>query len=105
MFSAQKLMTRESDEAASQCGRTRKVQRGHVGCLAAGMMSDKSSDTNARYYDTRMPEPVVPTRGAPWFTRALWALALMMVVGLGYSFWRISAVASPRLDLPPGQTP
>ena len=68
------------------------------------MISSQSSDDNPRFYDTTMPDPVIPTRRTPWFMKALWALALMMVAGLAYSFWRISSVASPRLDAP-GQTP
>jgi hypothetical protein len=36
--------------------------------------------------------------------KALWALALLMLVGIVYSFWRISNVASPRLDIPQTQT-
>jgi hypothetical protein len=31
----------------------------------------------------------------------LWALAGLLVVGLAYSFWRLSSVASPKLDVPP----
>jgi hypothetical protein len=68
------------------------------------MISTQSSDSNPRFYDTTMPEPVIPTRRTHWFMKALWALALLMVLGLVYSFWRISTVASPRLDVAPGQT-
>ncbi len=64
------------------------------------MISSRSSDANQPYYDTSMPEPEIPTRKTPWFTKALWALALLMVVGMVYSFWRISNVPSPRLDTP-----
>ncbi|HEY3255115.1 MAG TPA: hypothetical protein VGJ91_14245 [Polyangiaceae bacterium] len=67
------------------------------------MISSQSSDTNRRYYDTSMPEPVIPTRKMPWFTKALWALALLLVVGMVYSFWRIATVPSPRLDVPTTQ--
>ena len=61
----------------------------------------QSSDTHPRYYDISMDKPVIPTRSTPWFMKALWALAALMVVGIGYSFWRISSVESPRLDVPP----
>lgn len=61
------------------------------------------SDANRPYYDTSMPAPVIPKRKTPWFMKALWALALLLVVGLVYSFWRISTVPTPRLDVP--QTP
>lgn len=64
------------------------------------MISSQSSDANRRYYDASMPEPEIPTRRTPWFLKALWALALLLVVGLAYSFWRISTVPSPRLDVP-----
>ena len=65
------------------------------------MIPSQSSDANRRYFDTTMPEPEIPTRKTPWFLKALWALALLLVVGLVYSFWRISTVPSPRLDVPP----
>jgi hypothetical protein len=65
------------------------------------MISTKSSDANRPFYDTAMPAPVIPTRGTNWFMKALWALALLMLVGVVYSFWRISSVASPTLDVPP----
>ncbi|MEO6599428.1 MAG: hypothetical protein ABIQ16_06115 [Polyangiaceae bacterium] len=61
------------------------------------MISTQSSDGS---YDAAMPAPVIPTRSANWFMKALWALALMMVIGMVYSFWRISTVASPRLEVP-----
>lgn len=64
------------------------------------MLSNQSSDANRPFFDTTMPDPVIPTRGTHWFMKALWALALAMVVGMVYSFWRISSVASPRLDVP-----
>ena len=51
-----------------------------------------------------MPDPVIPTRQTPWFMKALWVLALLMVVGIGYSFWRISSVDSPTLEVPPAQS-
>ncbi len=61
----------------------------------------QSSDHHAPYYDTRMPEPEIPMRSTPWFMKALWALAAMLVIGIAFSFWRISSVEQPRLDLPP----
>lgn len=68
------------------------------------MISSQSSDANRPYFDTSMPEPEVPTRKTPLFMKALWALALLLVVGLVYSFWRISAVPSPKLDVPLSQS-
>jgi len=68
------------------------------------MISSQSSDDNRSYYDTSMPAPVIPTRKTPWFMKALWALALLLVVGLVYSFWRISTVPSPRVDVPQTQS-
>jgi len=66
------------------------------------MIPSQSSDTNRQYYD--MPEPEIPKRKTPWFMKALWALALLLVVGLVYSFWRISTVPTPKLDLPQTQS-
>jgi hypothetical protein len=68
------------------------------------MISNQSSDANRPYYDTAMPAPVIPKRKTPWFMKALWALALLLVVGMVYSFWRISTVPSPRLDVPQTQS-
>ena len=68
------------------------------------MISTQSSDNQPRFYDTTMPEPVIPTRRMPWFMKALWAFALLMVVGIVYSFWRISSVATPKLDVPQSQS-
>ncbi|HYQ30768.1 MAG TPA: hypothetical protein VER04_26230 [Polyangiaceae bacterium] len=68
------------------------------------MISSQSSNAKPYQY-TAMPEPEIPTRKMPWFTKALWALALLLVVGMAYSFWRISTVPSPRLDIPPAQPP
>ena len=64
------------------------------------MISTQSSDANRPFYDTAMPAPVIPTRKTNWFMKALWALALLMLVGMVYSFWRISTVATPKLDVP-----
>lgn len=68
------------------------------------MISSQSSDANRPYYDPRMPAPDIPTRKTPWFMKALWALALLLVVGMAYSFWRISAVPTPHLDVPQTQS-
>jgi hypothetical protein len=65
------------------------------------MISTQPRDAHHHFYDTTMPKPVIPTRHMHWFPKALWVLALLLVVGLAYSFWRISNVASPRLDVPP----
>ncbi|HET7543160.1 MAG TPA: hypothetical protein VFK05_24975 [Polyangiaceae bacterium] len=67
------------------------------------MISSQSNEANRAYrayQDTGMPAPEIPTRRTPWFMKALWALALLLVVGLVYSFWRISSVPTPRLDIP-----
>jgi len=69
------------------------------------MISSQSSDANRPYYDARMPAPEIPTRKTPWFMQALWAMALLLVVGMVYSFWRISTVPSPRLDVPQSEAP
>lgn len=68
------------------------------------MISSQSSNTNRPYFDKSMPEPEIPTRKTPWFMKALWALALLLVVGLVCSFWRISSVPTPSLDVPQGQS-
>ena len=68
----------------------------------------RTSGAGKAYFDQSMPEPVIPTRHTPWFLKALWLLAVLMVVGIVYSFWRIANVASPTLDVPaqtPGQAP
>jgi hypothetical protein len=57
-------------------------------------------------FSVAMPKPEIPVRRMPAFMKALWLLALLVLVGIAYSFWRISTVASPKLDLPAGaQTP
>jgi len=67
------------------------------------MISSQSTNSNRPYYDAPMPAPDIPKRKTPWFMKALWALALLLVVGMVYSFWRISTVPSPRLDVPQTQ--
>jgi len=56
-------------------------------------------------FTTAMPKPVIPVRRTPAFMKALWLLAVLVLVGIGYSFWRISSVATPKLDLPAGAQP
>jgi hypothetical protein len=68
------------------------------------MISTQSSDANRPYYDTTMPKPVIPTRSTNWFMKSLWMLALLTLVGIAYSFWRLSAVATPTLEVPPTPT-
>ncbi|HEY4105554.1 MAG TPA: hypothetical protein VGM44_16765 [Polyangiaceae bacterium] len=51
-------------------------------------------------YRARMPKPVIPMRHMPIFMKALWLLAFLVVAGVAYSFWRISTVASPKIDVP-----
>jgi len=68
------------------------------------MISSQASADNRRVYDAAMPAPEIPTRRNNWFMRALWVLAFLLVVGMVYSFWRISTVASPTLDVPPTTT-
>ena len=53
----------------------------------------------------RIPEPTIPMRHAPAFMKLLWLLAVLLVVGVAYSFWRISNVATPKLELPAGAQP
>lgn len=64
-------------------------------------MLSRSSDARLPYRAVAMPPPVIPIRHTPWFMWMLWALAGLLVVGLAYSFWRLSSVASPKLDVPP----
>ena len=58
-----------------------------------------------RQYVTAMPKIVIPMRHTAWFLKSLWLMALLVVVGIVYSFWRISTVASPKLDVPAGTEP
>jgi len=66
-------------------------------------MISTSRDAHKVYFDAGPPS-VIPIRKTPWFMRMLWLLALLMLVGIVYSFWRISNVASPTLDVPPSST-
>jgi hypothetical protein len=54
------------------------------------------SDLNA----VVMPPPEIPVRSTSRFLKALWLLAALVVLGMVYSFWRISSVATPKLDVP-----
>jgi hypothetical protein len=56
-------------------------------------------------YSVEMSAPRIPMRRMPAFMKTLWLLAVLMLVGIVYSFWRISNVAAPKLDLPPGAQP
>ena len=56
-------------------------------------------------FSTAMPRPVIPVRRTPLFMKALWLMALFVLIGIAYSFWRISSVATPKLELPPGAQP
>jgi hypothetical protein len=91
-------------QAANQRWRPHNSASGMAIALELAMISTQSSDKQPRFYDTSIPDSVIPTRRTPWFMKALWALALLMLVGIVYSFWRISNVASPRLDIPQTQT-
>jgi hypothetical protein len=68
------------------------------------MISSQSNNANRGYYDTSMPAPEIPRRRTPWFMKALWVLALLLLLGMVYSFWRISSVPTPRLDIPQSQS-
>ncbi len=68
------------------------------------MILKDSTHGTTPFHDTSLLAPDIPTRRTPWFMQALWALALLVVVGIAYSFWRISSVASPRLEVPPSQS-
>ena len=56
-------------------------------------------------YSTQMPKPDIPVRRTPAFMKALWGLALLVLIGTIYSFWRISTVATPKLDVPANEAP
>ncbi len=69
------------------------------------MASMQSSDARLPYQATPrqmgMPAPEIPMRRTPWFMQALWFMAALVLLGIVYSFWRISSVATPKLDVPP----
>jgi hypothetical protein len=68
-------------------------------------MTIRDSRDFSGQFSTAMPKPVIPVRQTPPFMKALWLLAVMVLVGIGYSFWRISSVATPKLDVPTGAAP
>ena len=41
----------------------------------------------------------IPKQRTSWFMWALLALAALVVVGIGYSFWSIARVPNPTLDV------
>jgi len=63
-------------------------------------MSIRDPSSFSGQFSTAMPKPQIPIRRTPAFMKALWLLALLVVVGIVYSFWRISSVATPKLDVP-----
>jgi hypothetical protein len=63
------------------------------------------SDYYRRQYVAAMPKIVIPMRRTPLFMKALWLMAVLVLLGTVFSFWRISKVASPSLDVPPGAEP
>jgi hypothetical protein len=67
------------------------------------LMSIRNPGSFSGQFSTVMPEPQIPLRRTPAFLKALWLLALLVLVGIAYSFWRISSVATPKLDVPPGE--
>ena len=68
------------------------------------MTTRDPSDFSGQFI-AQMPTPEIPVRKMPAFTKALWGLALLVLLGIGYSFWRISSVQNPKLDLPPAAQP
>ena len=64
-------------------------------------MASHSSDARMPYRAGALPPPEIPVKHTAWFMWMLWALAGLLVVALAYSFWRLSSVASPKLDVPP----
>jgi len=68
-------------------------------------MSIRNPSDFSGQFSAKMPKPDIPVRRMPPFTKALWALALLVLIGIGYSFWRISSVQNPKLDLPTGAQP
>ena len=68
------------------------------------MASNDPGDFSGQF-TTAMPKPVIPVRRMPPFMKAMWLMAVLVLVGIGYSFWRISSVATPKLDLPAGAQP
>lgn len=65
-------------------------------------MSTRDPSDFSGQFNAATPKPVIPLRRTPPFMMGLWLLAAMVLIGIGYSFWRISSVATPKLDLPLG---
>ena len=63
-------------------------------------MISHSSDVRMPYRAGAFPPAVIPIKHTAWFMWMLWALAGFLLVGLAYSFWLLSSVASPKLDVP-----
>ena len=68
-------------------------------------MSIRDPSSFSGQFTTAMPKPQIPLRRTSAFMKALWLLALLVLVGIAYSFWRISSVATPKLDVPAGEQP
>jgi hypothetical protein len=69
------------------------------------MSIPESRRVSGESFSTVMPARVIPVRRTPFFMKALWLLAAFVLVGIAYSFWRISTVATPKLELPSGAQP
>ena len=68
-------------------------------------MSSRDPSDISGQLSSAMPRIVTPMRRTPIFLKALWVLALLVAVGVAYSFWRISRVPTPKLDVPPAAEP
>lgn len=68
-------------------------------------MTSRDSRDFSGQFSSLMPKVVIPMRRASTFLRALWLLAALVLVGVVYSFWRISRVPTPSLDAPPAPQP
>jgi hypothetical protein len=51
------------------------------------------------------PAPVIPKRHMPWFTQLLLAFAGLVLVGVVYSFWRMSTAPAAVLEVPAQDAP
>jgi hypothetical protein len=72
----------------------------HGRCFALGMSIRNQFQPR---YSINYPEPAIPVKRMPLFMKALWLLAALMLVGIVYSFWRISSVSAPALEVPTEQ--
>jgi len=67
-----------------------------------GLCSLAVMATHREYLD----EPVeLPKRHATWFRWLMVGFALLLLVAVGYNFFRIASVPMPRLDVPGAETP